>query len=358
MKNLSVLLIWCLSFTAIYGQEDVPKDTLLVAYSHSPPFIIDNQGVLSGISVYLWEEIAQELDIPFKYQVMPLNEILNKLENGTIDITINPLTITYEQYKTIDFTHCFYTSSSTVAVHRVTAIQRISEFLKSIFNINFLQGVLFLFFLITIFGLLIWQFEKEKNPEHFQPSSKGILDGIWWSIVTMTTVGYGDKIPKTKGGKIVALVWMLSGILFISGFTASIASSLTVNRLSGDAETLEDFKRRPIGTLRNSDTAAYLQHSFHRNIRLYDNLQSGLAALDKDQIKAFFHNEPILKYHINDPVYINHLEILPIRFNHQFHAFGLPKNSLELKEKISRLIIKELEQNEWRTLMEEFDLME
>jgi len=355
MKNLHILLIWCLSFTAIYGQEDIPKDTLLVAYTQEPPFIIDHQGTLSGISIYLWEEIASELDIPFRYQAMSFKEILEGLEKETIDISINPLTITYDRYKKFDFTQSFYVSYSTIAIHEETSIRRVYQFLGSVFNKNFLRGLLFLLLLISIFGFLIWQFEKEKNPEQFHPENKGIWDGIWWSIVTMTTVGYGDKTPKTKGGKMVALVWMLSGILFISGLTASIASSLTVGHMSEDANHLEDFKKKQIGTVRNSSAANYLQNNFFRNVILYENVLSGLNALDAHQLDAFLYDAPILKYRINENAHLWHLEILPVQFNKQFYAFGFPKNRLELKEKISRSIIEELEHSEWESVMEEFD---
>ncbi len=358
MRNLSLLLIWCLSFITIYGQEDIPKDTLVVAYVQAPPFIIDNQGTLSGISIYLWEGIANDLDLSFRYQAMPFKEILDRLENGTVDISINPLAITYDRYKKFDFTHCFYMSNSTVAVHKASSIRKFSQFLKSIFNFNFLRGILFLISLASIFGLLIWKFEKEKNPEQFHPDNKGIWDGIWWSIVTITTVGYGDKAPKTRGGKMVALVWMLIGILFISGLTASFASSLTINRLSADVESLEDFKKRPIGTIKNSDTAEYLRSHFFRNITFYDSVFLGLNALDANQLDAFLYDAPILKYKINENVHIGHLKILPIHFDQQFYAFGLPKNRLELKEKISRLIIKELEHDEWQMILAEYDLLD
>ena len=358
MRNISLLLIWCFSFITIYGQEDLPKDTLIVAYTQAPPFIMDNQGDLSGISIYLWEEIANELDLSFRYQAMSFKEILEGLESGTIDISINPLTITHERYKKFDFTHCFYTSYSAIAVHEISSFRRVIQFLKSIFNLNFLQGLLFLLFIVSIFGLLIWHFEKEKNPEQFHPEIKGVWDGIWWSFVTMTTVGYGDKAPKTRGGKMVALVWMLSGILFISGLTASIASSLTVNRLSDDAERLIDFKKRPIGTIRNSGAADYLHHNFFRKITLYDSVLPGLEAVESGQVDAFLYDAPILKYRINETAHLNHLGVLPIRFDQQFYAFGLPRNRLQLKEKISRLIIKELERNEWQIVLKEFDLLD
>lgn len=51
-----------------------------------------------------------------------------------------------------------------------------------------------------------------------------IWDGIWWAVVSVTTVGYGDLYPKTVEGRLVAMVVMLFGIGFLSVLTATIAS--------------------------------------------------------------------------------------------------------------------------------------
>jgi voltage-gated potassium channel len=49
-------------------------------------------------------------------------------------------------------------------------------------------------------------------------------DALWWAIVTVTTVGYGDRYPTTEGGRIVAVVLMLVGIGLIGTLTATVAS--------------------------------------------------------------------------------------------------------------------------------------
>merc|ERR1719258_660375 len=59
---------------------------------------------------------------------------------------------------------------------------------------------------------MIYYQETEANKEFF-PS---IPASFWWAIVTMTTVGYGDRYPKTYMGKIVASVTMIFGILLIA----------------------------------------------------------------------------------------------------------------------------------------------
>ena len=53
---------------------------------------------------------------------------------------------------------------------------------------------------------------------------KTFWDGVWWAVVTVTTVGYGDVYPMTVGGRIVAIVLMLTGIGFLAVLTATVSS--------------------------------------------------------------------------------------------------------------------------------------
>ena len=52
----------------------------------------------------------------------------------------------------------------------------------------------------------------------------GFADALWWAVVTVTTVGYGDKFPVTALGRGVAVVLMLVGIGLIGVLTATVAS--------------------------------------------------------------------------------------------------------------------------------------
>jgi voltage-gated potassium channel len=77
--------------------------------------------------------------------------------------------------------------------------------------------------LIYFAAIGIYYFENEAQPEHFS----SIFDSLWWSIVTLTTVGYGDVYPITVGGRIFTFFILLIGLGIVAIPTGIISSSLT-----------------------------------------------------------------------------------------------------------------------------------
>jgi voltage-gated potassium channel len=69
-----------------------------------------------------------------------------------------------------------------------------------------------------------------------------IWDGVWWAVVTVTTVGYGDLYPTDTEGRLIGIVVMLLGIGFLSVLTATVASQFVKSDTSSD-EVLETLKR-------------------------------------------------------------------------------------------------------------------
>lgn len=80
--------------------------------------------------------------------------------------------------------------------------------------------VILIVVMLVISTVVVTLFERDMT----------LLDGLWWSIVTMTTVGYGDIFPETAGGRVIAVVIMFFGIGLLGAFSASIASFLVERR--------------------------------------------------------------------------------------------------------------------------------
>jgi len=343
----------------LFAQEgEILKDTLIVGYVSAPPFIVENEEALEGINIWLWERVAKDLDLNYELKRMNFPEMLDSLGNGMIDVSINPLTITSERNRKMLFTDSFYASNSTIAIADTSPFQKFVQFVKGFFNQNFLKGLVVLLLIIFLFGLVGWYFERRENEEHFRTGYRGIWDGVWWSAVTLTTVGYGDKAPKTRMGKIAALVLMFGGLLFISGLTASIASSLTVTQLNSNPDGFNEFKERPVGTIGNSGANQFLKEHFFKQVNEYDGVVAGLEGLEKGEVEAFMYDEPILKYRIQEDSTFNKLQVLPIKFDVQFYAFGLAKHQTELEQRISQRILEIMETQEWEVVLNEYGLTE
>ena len=77
--------------------------------------------------------------------------------------------------------------------------------------------------LIYFSAVGIYYFENQAQPEHFS----SIFDSLWWAIITLTTVGYGDVYPITVGGKVFTFFILMIGLGIVAIPTGIISSALT-----------------------------------------------------------------------------------------------------------------------------------
>ena len=103
----------------------------------------------------------------------------------------------------------------------MTRIRNLFGLLETLFNSRRLRTILAaLIFFIFLFGYLFYVSE---------PDVRNLGDGIWWALVTITTVGYGDITPVTTLGRIVASSLMLLGLGLIATITAIVSAKFIQN---------------------------------------------------------------------------------------------------------------------------------
>lgn len=81
--------------------------------------------------------------------------------------------------------------------------------------------------LAVIAGFCSWLIESRANSEQFpKPVFVGWFEGTWWSFISMTTVGYGDKTPRTIAGRLFAIIWVLIGITLFNMLTGVCTTAI------------------------------------------------------------------------------------------------------------------------------------
>jgi len=96
---------------------------------------------------------------------------------------------------------------------------------------------------LLIFVSALAVVEAERNATGSNLTT--FLDGLWWALVTLTTVGYGDEVPVTHTGRMIAVGLMLGGIALLGIVTATLSSYL-VERVSAEQQKAEDIEQLQI----------------------------------------------------------------------------------------------------------------
>jgi len=145
---------------------------------------------------------------------------------------------------------------TALRVVRILPALRLGTFLranrKKILNVVILSqeslpaAMAMIFGVVFIFGMTVFLLEHTANPQFGQVS-----DGLWWAFVTLTTVGYGDIVPITAGGRIVAVFTMIFGIsiysLMIANLTFFIEEQGRKRQLEKERTDKEQVDREQTG---------------------------------------------------------------------------------------------------------------
>lgn len=122
------------------------------------------------------------------------------------------------------------------------------------------------------------------------------MDAYWWAIVTMTTVGYGDKTPKKVIGRAIAAVWMIIGIIWFAAFTASLSSSLTINRIGlGGIKGLTDLSANKVAVIKGTTSENFMRYH-DVTVMVVETLDDLIRSLKDETAEAVVYDAPALMY--------------------------------------------------------------
>jgi ABC-type amino acid transport substrate-binding protein len=301
-------LFYCLILLMITGINKFPLaqpvDTdkqIVVLIKQISPFVIIEDGKLSGFSIDLWRELAARAGFKTTYQsVDSLAELLDGIENDSADAAIAAVNITRRREAKMDFSHSYFHSGLQVLVRSSEtgiATQVWAVIVSILTSKKFIAAILFLFSMLIVAAHFIWLLERRRNKQFAKGYWFGIWDSFWWSLVTVTTVGYGDKTPKTHRGRAFAIIWIIFGYLGFVWFTAIVSSTVTVSRLTGSITGPDSLAGHRVGTVRRSTSAEWLTENVPgAKILLYNVVDKAYEDLIKGEIEAVVYDAPSVLY--------------------------------------------------------------
>ena len=347
-------LLW-ISVVPSHGQADpdASKAKIVVGTMRVPPFVLrSDDGQWSGLSIDLWKQIAADLNIPFEFREYDydLAGLLDAVERRQIDAAVAAIPVTLEGEARFDFTHPYFAAGLGIAVHTEPHGGMLAT-LSSFFTYQVVAAIAALFGLLLFVGLLIWLLERRQKT-HFDPRPlHGIADGVWWAAVTMTTTGYGDKVPVTFRGRALALVWMFASIFLVTLFTATLASSFVVGRLKTGINGPGDLARARVAGVAGTAGEQWL-NAQGLAARSYPFVIQATKSLQRGDVQALVYERAILGHMIKEYGWRD-LQVLPHILAVRDYAIALPTDS-RFKEPINRALLKIVHRPDWKDLVQRY----
>lgn len=319
------------------------------------PFSFDKGGRRAGYAAELWEQLAREMKLDYEVQVVgSAQEVIDALKNKTADVGVGAISVTSKREEVIDFSQPFYESGLQVLVASASGsfADNILAIVKNLFNLELIGAFLLLMAAMFLISHLVWKFEHRINSDMWPKEYKsGIWESFWWTISTLLVGGADNKGPVGVGGRIVAIVWMLSATVLVSLLTASFTTTLTINTLKGDINGPADLPGRKVATVKGSTAENWLNIKGAKVVTAAD-AAACIEALKKEEVNAVVYDAPVLKYEAGK-LHDDKLQMVGPIFERQNYAFALQQDS-PLRERLNQALLKLTEQGVGAELRQRF----
>ena len=352
-RYIAVVGVSCALLTIGVTDESRPVvggRPLKVGMVVSPPFVMKNTaGQWEGIVVGLWEGMAKSLGCVFEYVELDYPQVFKGLRTGELAVGLGRFVPTAELNKQIGFTHAYYSSGLAVGVGEQGEYRHWRQVFQGFRQSAFLDIILMVMAWLFAFGLILWWVEHKRNQDHFGGSIiSGIGSALWWSASTLTSVGYGDKVPITFVGRLIALLAMLFGIVLFAGFTATVTSLITASRLQSQVDDVRDLKRWNVGVVTNTVGANYLRQQ-QVPCEVFRSTEAVLQALIAGKLDAVVHDLPVLQYYARQKTY-KAMDVLPNRFFLESYTLAIPRGSA-LRQRLNTALLDQIDKPAWNEVL-------
>ncbi|NBX25131.1 MAG: hypothetical protein EBQ99_03645 [Planctomycetes bacterium] len=331
MRRLLPALLALAVAMAVWASTDetplpqVPAGTpeLRVGVFPNPPYATQlGDGQWSGVSVTLFRQCAEQLKLPYRLVSFDtIHAALEAIRRNELDVIAVGLDVTPERERFMDFTRAFEQSGTSAAV-RLDRSPTLLMLMRHVANSHLPRLLAGLLAVMLVVAVLLSLFERRRNPGQFGGGwLQSIGESMWWSVTTMTTVGYGDRVPVTRFGRLLGGVWMLVAFVLMTVLGGVIASELTVSRFQPMIRGVDQLKSVRCGAVEDSAAqAAAIQEGLKP--QAFPTLTAALQDLQDLRVDAVLGDTAALRWLLRSGMYPD-LTVLPDPLVIDYICFGV-----------------------------------
>jgi polar amino acid transport system substrate-binding protein len=311
------------------------------------PFVNKDEDTYSGFSIDLWKKISERAKLPnTKFiEYGNVGDLINAAEKKEVDASIAAISITADRESRINFSQPMFDAGLQIMVPGEIKVESSGpkEFFNKIFvalwNKSFLSLVIAIMGLGFILANVAYILERLHPDGVFSRNYViGVFQAFWWSLSALAS--QADHNPRTRQGRVLALVWMYFSVIFLTFFQAQITSDLTAQKLQGEINGIEDLSGKKVISIGSSTASKFLTEKNIAHIDLA-NLNDAFSSISSNQSDALVYDAPPMAYYSNNDGK-GKVHLIGEVFKPENYGIVFPQNSLNLnKVNLALLSIKE-----------------
>ncbi len=277
---------------------------LKIGVHNFKPVVFKKGEKWTGFEIELWEKIAQTLNIEYEFvENKNFSDLLSRISIGEYDIAMVGITRTIDRAKKLRMS--FFTLNTGLGIAVIpTQVFSVKDLLEGVFSRQTMIVLIILVLFALVTANIYWFIESGLSVSgKYIP---GVFESFWWSIVTFSTVGYGDISPVSVAGRIFGIFSILFGLAIFGLYIGQVSASLTLTKMKSKILSVDDFVNKKIGVK-------------------FESLKEAYNVMKAQAIDAVVADLPVLQDQIKEYGFI----LVGGAFARQAYSFVLPKKQIK-----------------------------
>lgn len=328
---------------------------LKVLVGNFSPLVMPRGKKQAGFEIDLWEAVAKEAGVTFEYVPTDFQKIIPLLAAQKADLGMAGLTINEKRERVVDFSFPTLDSGLLILTNRDKGGFRLWDTASYLFHegwgaIGPMLGWVALF--AFLFSNLLWFVEyghKTFSDSYFP----GIFESFWLVLCSMSTDSFGDYVPHTWAGRIVTTGIIVGGVAVFGLLIAQVSSFLTIRKIKGEIDGVEDLSDKKVATVTGSTSVAPVRRVGAEIVSVSD-IEDAYEALAEKRVDAVVFDAPVLEYYAQSKKGKGaNVSLVGTLFDKQKYGFALPPGS-PLREKINVALLHVRESGKYEAIYQKW----